>query len=77
MNIAQDFILKLSDLKYKGASLLVVRKVDATNRYSTFVELRGAIFCIFGPKWQKYWRIIQSPLELKTRSQAPRSYSGE
>jgi len=67
VNVAQDFILKLSDVRYKGANLLVVRKVDATNRYSTYAELRGAIFRIYGERWQQYWRIIQSPLELECK----------
>jgi len=67
VNVAQDFILKLSDQKYKGANLLVIRKVDATNRYSTYAELRGAIFRIYGDRWQRYWRISQSPLELECR----------
>lgn len=68
VNVAQDFILKLSDKKYKGANLLVVRKVDATNRYSTYAELRGAVYRIFGDKWEDHWRIIQSPLELESKT---------
>lgn len=67
VNIAQDYVLKLGDKRYQGANLLVVRKVDATNRYSTFAELRGAIFRTFGENWEWYWRIIQSPLELESR----------
>ena len=31
VNTAQDYILKLSDMRYKGANLLVVRKIDASN----------------------------------------------
>jgi phage terminase large subunit len=67
VNVAQDYILKLSDPRYRGANLLVIRKVDATNRYSTYAELRGAIYRIFGERWQRYWRIIQSPLELECK----------
>ena len=35
VNIAQDFIAKLSDKRYQGANLLVIRGVDETNQYST------------------------------------------
>ncbi|MED3353241.1 phage terminase large subunit, partial [Bacillus thuringiensis] len=63
-NIAQDYILKLSDPKYQGANLLVVRKIDVTNRHSTYAELRKAINIIFGKKANKYWTIRQSPLEM-------------
>lgn len=64
VNVAQDFILKLSDPKYKGANLLVVRKADVTNKHSTYAELTAAIFRIFGSKWERYWTIKQNPLEL-------------
>ena len=30
VNVAQDYILKLSDPKYKGANLLVVRKSESS-----------------------------------------------
>ena len=43
-NIALDYIKKLSDIRYKGANLLVVRKVDESNRDSTFAELQKAIY---------------------------------
>ena len=43
VNTAQDYILKLSDMRYKGANLLVVRKIDASNKDSTFAELQAAI----------------------------------
>ena len=64
VNIAQSFILKLSDKKYKGANLLCVRKIDESNRDSTFAELKKAIFSIFGDKWQRYWTVRESPLKL-------------
>lgn len=63
-NIAQDFILKLSDPKFQGANLLVVRKIDVTNRHSTYAELKKAINIVFGRKAKKYWTIKQSPLEM-------------
>ena len=47
VNIAQDYIVKLSDVRYKGANLLVVRKVEESNRDSTYAELTAAINRIF------------------------------
>lgn len=64
VNVAQDYILKLSDTRYKGANLLCVRKIDATNRNSTFAELFGAINRIFGTKAKIHWKINTSPLML-------------
>ena len=49
VNIAQDYIAKLSDPAYTGANLLVVRKIEETNRDSTFAELQAAIYRMFGP----------------------------
>mgnify|MGYP001363492850 CR=1 FL=1 len=66
VNVAQDYILKLSDPKYKGANLLVVRKVGATNRHSTYAELLGAIKRIFGDEWQRFWYAVDSRLELRS-----------
>ena len=43
VNIARDYILKLSDIKYKGANLLVVRSAENANRTSTFPEVVKAI----------------------------------
>lgn len=48
VNIAQDYIAKLSDPAYVGANLLVVRKIEETNRDSTFAELQAAIYRMFG-----------------------------
>ena len=31
-NLAQDYVLKLSDTRYRGANLLVCRRVDETHR---------------------------------------------
>jgi phage terminase large subunit len=67
VNVAQDYVLKLSDPKFRGANLLVIRKVDATNRYSTYAELSAVVYRIFGDQWQRYWRIRQNPLELESR----------
>ena len=43
VNVAQDYIVKLSDPKYTGCSLLVVRGVEISHLNSTFAELTGAI----------------------------------
>ena len=64
VNIAQDYILKLSDPKYRGANLLCIRKIEATNRDSTFAELKSAIYRIFGSDYHKFWKIRNNPLEL-------------
>ncbi len=61
VNTAQDYILKLSDMRYQGANLLVVRKIDASNKDSTFAELQGALFAIYGEDWPLYWIIRSSP----------------
>ncbi len=63
-NAAHDFILKLSDLRYRGANLLVVRKAETSCRGSVFQELLGAVRGIFGPDAAKYWSVRQDPLEL-------------
>lgn len=66
-DIAQDYIKKLSDERYRGANLLVVRKVDETNRDSTFAELQAAIFRMFGEHYDKVWTICRSPLSMECR----------
>ena len=43
VDIAIDYILKLSDKKYKGANLLVVRQTETSHKDSTFAELLSAI----------------------------------
>lgn len=68
VNIAQQLVLKLSNEQYKGANLLCVRKIDESNRDSTFSELKQAIFKIFGSAWQRYWEIRESPLGLKCKA---------
>lgn len=66
-DIAQDYIKKLSDERYCGANLLVVRKVDETNRDSTFAELQSAVFRMFGEHYDKVWTICRSPLSLECK----------
>ena len=67
VNIAQDFILKLGDMRYKGANLLCVRKIDTTNKDSTYAELKSAIYKTYGADAQKYWQIKVNPMELTSR----------
>lgn len=67
VNVAQDYIRKLSDKKYKGANLLVVRKVDESNRDSTFAELQSAIFNLYGEHYERVWKINQSPLSMECK----------
>ncbi|MCD8637341.1 PBSX family phage terminase large subunit [Clostridioides difficile] len=67
VNVAQDYILKLGDKKYQGANLLVVRKSEATHKYSTYAELTGAINRIYGKQADKYWKTTLNPLEIKSK----------
>lgn len=66
VDTAQNYILRL--MNDKGRNLLCVRKSDITNRDSTFAELTGAIYRIFGDKADYYWKIKQSPLMLECRN---------
>lgn len=67
VNVAQDFILKLSDERLRGANLLVIRKTESSCRTSVFAELCGAIGRIFGAEADRYWQIRQDPMELISR----------
>ena len=65
VNIAQDYIIKLSNPKYAGANLLVIRKVEESNRDSTFAELQAAIYRIFGKYAPQIWRINLNPISME------------
>lgn len=67
VNIAQDYIKKLSDPRYKGANLLVVRKIEETNRDSTFAELQSAVYRLFGEHAEKVWKINMNPLSMECK----------
>lgn len=67
VNIAQDYIAKLSDPAYAGANLLVVRKIEETNRDSTFAELQAAIYRMFGQYADQFWKVNLNPLALECR----------
>lgn len=58
VDTAQHYILRL--MTDKGRNLLCVRKVDVTNRDSTFAELQGALFRMFGDRYERYWHINAS-----------------
>lgn len=65
VDTATNYILRL--LSDPGRNLLCVRKSDITNRDSTFAELQGAIFRMFGAHWERYWQIKQNPLMIECR----------
>ena len=62
VDTAQNYILRL--MQDKGRNLVAMRKSDITNRDSTFAELTGALYRMFGDKYEKYWRINKSPLQM-------------
>ena len=66
VDTAQNYILRL--MKDKGRNLLCVRKSDVTNRDSTFAELQGAIFRMFGENYKKYWYINSSNMILECKA---------
>lgn len=66
VDTAQNYILRL--MRDKGRNLLCVRKSDITNRDSTYAELTGAIYRMFGDNAKRYWNIKQSPLMLECRA---------
>ena len=63
---AQNYILRL--MQDKGRNLVAMRKSDITNRDSTFAELTGAVYRMFGDKADLYWKINTSPLQLTCRA---------
>jgi len=67
MNVARDYILKLSNPAYKGANLLCIRKSENSNQSSTFAELCKAIRDIFGKGYSKVWEIKSSPAQLRSK----------
>ena len=62
VDTAQHYILRL--MQDKGRNLVCIRKADITNRDSTYAELTGAIYKMFGSNAERYWEIRQSPLQL-------------
>lgn len=66
VDTAQNYILRL--MRDRGRNLVCIRKSDITNRDSTFAELTGAIYRMFGDNADKYWIINMSPLQLTCRA---------
>lgn len=62
VDTATNYILRL--MRDKGRNLVALRKSDVTNRDSTFAELTGAIYRLFGDKTDTYWRITTNPLNI-------------
>ena len=65
VDTAQNYILRL--MTDNGRNLVAMRKSDITNRDSTFAELTGAIYRMFGADADRYWMINKSPLKLTCR----------
>ena len=65
VDIATDFILKLSDIKYKGANLLVVRQTETSHKDSTFAELLSAINKM---GLSRFWSYTLTPLTLTCKT---------
>lgn len=66
VDTAQNYILRL--LNDKGRNLVCIRKSDITNRDSTYAELTGAIYRMFGMAAEQYWGIKQSPLQITCKA---------
>lgn len=62
VDTAQHYIMRL--MNDKGRNLVAMRKSDVTNHDSTFAELTGAVYRMFGSDAEKYWQINHSPLKL-------------
>lgn len=65
VDTAQNYVLRL--MQDKGRNLVAMRKSDITNRDSTFAELTGALYKMFGDRAESYWKINRSPLMLTCR----------
>lgn len=66
VDTAQNYILRL--MADKGRNLVAMRKSDITNRDSTYAELTGAIYRMFGDKAELYWQINKNPMQLTCKA---------
>ena len=66
VDTAANYIIRL--MNDKGRNLVCIRKSDITNRDSTFAELSGAIYRMFGDKAEQYWKINMSPLKITCKA---------
>lgn len=64
VNVATDYIIKLSDPQYYGANLLCIRASEHSHSQSTFSELAKAIYKL---NLQDVWDIRQSSLIMQNR----------
>lgn len=62
VNVALDYIIKLSDPKYSGSNLLVVRGTEGSHKDSTFAELLSAINKL---NMGSIWKTTVNPLFMK------------
>lgn len=62
VDTAQNYILRL--MQDKGRNLVAMRKSDISNRDSTFAELTGALYRMFGDKYDQYWKVNKSPMSM-------------
>ena len=65
VDAAQEYVLRL--MRDNGRNLVAMRKSDITNRDSTFAELTGAIYRMFGDRAEQYFKINTSPLQITCR----------
>ena len=65
VDAAQEYILRI--MRDPGRNLVAMRKSDITNRDSTFAELTGAIYRMFGSNAERYWKITTNPLKIVFR----------
>lgn len=65
VNICKDYIMKLSDMKYKGANLLVVRQTEASHKDSTYAELLNAIHSM---GLSSFWTWTTTPLTMTCKT---------
>lgn len=61
VNVAQDYITKLSDPAYEGCSLMVVRASENSHLNSTFAELHRAIMRL---ELSHVWTVTKSPMQM-------------
>lgn len=66
VDTAQNYLLRL--MQDKGRNLVCIRKSDITNRDSTYAELTGAAYKMFGDMVDRYWNIKQSPLQITCKT---------
>jgi phage terminase large subunit len=65
VDIAKDYIMKLSDNKYSGANLLVVRQTEASHKDSTYAELLSAINSM---GLSSFWTWTTTPLSITCKT---------